>query len=97
MEHWAKMGQKRKFLFCSISCRILENIEKNGSIGPKRVNLQYINTSIIMQKGESQNGCYKKTKNAKCSEKRVLVFRKMFVFLPVKHWGLETGGEQFIQ
>ena len=27
--------------------------------------LQYYSSSVIKQKGESQNGCYKKTKNAK--------------------------------
>ena len=31
------------------------------------------NTSAIRQKGESQNGCYKKTKHAKFSEKRTFL------------------------
>ena len=29
-----------------------------------------VNSSVIRQKGESQNGCFKKTKHAKFSEKR---------------------------
>ena len=29
-----------------------------------------VNSSVKMQKGESQNGCYKKTKHVKFSEKR---------------------------
>ena len=29
-----------------------------------------LNSSVIRQKGESQNGCYKKTKYARFSEKR---------------------------
>ena len=29
--------------------------------------------SVIRQKGESQNGCYKKTKHAKFSEKRIFL------------------------
>ena len=32
-----------------------------------------INYSVIRQKGESQNGCYKKTKPAEFSEKRTFV------------------------
>ena len=36
-------------------------------------------SSVIGQKGESQNGCFKKTKHAKFSEKRI--FEEMF-FLP---------------
>ena len=30
----------------------------------------YLISSVIRQKGESQNGCFKKTKHAKCLEKR---------------------------
>ena len=31
-----------------------------------------LESSVIRQKGESQNGCFKKTKHAKFSEKRTL-------------------------
>ena len=31
------------------------------------------NSSVIRQKGESQNGCFKKTKHAKFSEKRTFL------------------------
>ena len=40
--------------------------------------LEPYNPSVIMQKGESQNGCFKKTKHVKFSEKRT--FLEMFVF-----------------
>ena len=33
----------------------------------------YINTSVIRQKGKSQNRCFKKTKHAKFSEKRTFL------------------------
>ena len=32
----------------------------------------YSNTSALRQKGESKNGCYKKTKHAKFSEKQII-------------------------
>ena len=32
--------------------------------------LNFVNLSVITQKGESENGCFKKTKHAKFSEKR---------------------------
>ena len=42
----------------------------------------FSNSSVIRQKGESQNGCFKKTKHAKFSEKRTCAYQgiKMFVF-----------------
>ena len=36
------------------------------------VSLRY-NSSVMRQKGESQNGCFKKTKNAKFSEKQTFL------------------------
>ena len=35
-------------------------------------NIDYEITSVIRQKGESQNGCFKKTKHAKFAEKRMI-------------------------
>ena len=42
----------------------------------------FSNSSVIRQKGEPQNGCFKKTKHAKFSEKRKCAYQgiKMFVF-----------------
>ena len=34
---------------------------------------EHDNSSVIRQKGESQNGCYKKTKSAKCSKKQTFL------------------------
>ena len=33
----------------------------------------FVNSSVIRQKGESQNGCFKKTKDAKFSKKRTFL------------------------
>ena len=38
------------------------------------------NTSVVSQKGESQNGCFKKTKHVKFSQKRTFL-TPCFVFL----------------
>ena len=35
--------------------------------------INYCSSSVTMQKGESQNWCYKKTKHAKVSEKRIFL------------------------
>ena len=35
--------------------------------------IDYINKSVIRQKGESQTGCFKKTKHAKFFEKRTFL------------------------
>ena len=44
-------------------------------------------TSVIRQKGESQNGCFKKTKHAKFSEKRTfLTLRTVWVLQGVNHF-----------
>ena len=40
-------------------------------------------SSAIRQNGESQNGCYKKTKHAKFSEKRVFLTPDTFTYLYV--------------
>ena len=34
---------------------------------------QNVNSSVIRQKGESQNGCFKNTKHAKFSEKQTFL------------------------
>ena len=34
-----------------------------------------LESSVIRQKGESQNGCFKKTKHAKFSEKRTCAYQ----------------------
>ena len=41
------------------------------------------NSSVIRQKGESQNGCFKKTKHFKFSEKRTFLtpYKHMYVCL----------------
>ena len=39
-----------------------------------------MNTSVIRQKGKSQNGCFKKTKHAKFPEKTNISYPLMFVF-----------------
>ena len=33
----------------------------------------HVSSPVIMQKGESQNGCFKKTKHAKFSEKQTFL------------------------
>ena len=40
---------------------------------PVRLWLIYVNSSVIRQKGESQNGCFKKAKHAKFSEKQTFL------------------------
>ena len=42
-------------------------------------------SSVIRQKGEFQNGCFKKTKRAKFSEKRTFL-TPWFVLLPYYRW-----------
>ena len=47
----------------------------------------YLSSSVIRQKGESQNGCFKKTKHAKFSEKvRFSQNLACFVFLKHPFW-----------
>ena len=41
---------------------------------------ELVNSSVIMQKGESQNGCYEKTKRTKFTEKRI--------FFTPWYWGI---------
>ena len=46
----------------------------------------HYNSSLIRQKSELQNGCYKKTKLAKFSEKRTFVSpKKMNISYPLMH------------
>ena len=40
-----------------------------------------LESSVIRQKGESQNGCFKKTKHAKFSEKRTCAYQGVRKFL----------------
>ena len=53
-----------------------------------QVALWYLISSVIRQKGESQNGCFKKTKCAKFSEKRA------FLTLCSHTYVCKTGGKK---
>ena len=63
----------------------------------KKVSFLSFSSSIIRQKGESQNGCFKKTKHAKFSEKRTCAYQGVrnvsfsknladFIFLEHPFW-----------
>ena len=56
--------------------------------------MQYCNSSVIGQKGEYQNGGYKKTKHAKFSEK-LLFFTPLILTRPCAyHW---VGNVRFLE
>ena len=59
--------------------------------------IQMLLSSVIRQKGQSQNGCFKKTKHAKFSEKRTCAYQRVrnvhlsknlacFLFLKRQFW-----------
>ena len=65
--------------FFHIFCMQIDNLVSpimslKGNIGLKWVNIRHI-TSAIRQKSESQNGCFKKTKHARFSEKRTYTYQ----------------------
>ena len=56
-----------------LSIKIIVNLWKSLTCVEKTSIWDIEKTSVIRQKGESQNGCFKKTKHAKFSEKRTFL------------------------
>ena len=52
-----------------------------------------LNSTVIWQKGESENVCYKKTKYTKFSEKRTFFLTKIFLTLCYAHGPTTQNGQ----
>ena len=52
---------------------VIMNEYQFGTVVLTEIWLQDNKSSVIRQKGESENGCFKKTKHAKFSEKRTFL------------------------
>ena len=70
----------RGTLYCLLSLSTTLCILLAGSFKFKWA-IPLINASVIRQKGESQNECFKKTKQAKFSEKRIFLTPLICTFM----------------
>ena len=79
---WVKM---KKVYVKYLSDRILRKLIETDEKATLSKTPHY-NSSVIRQKSESQNGCYKKTKLAKFSEKRTFLSpKKTNISYPLIH------------
>ena len=94
LENWEHQVKGERLLQQGWTYQLRESISKphQGFISIEKT-ISFYESPVIRQKGESQKGCFKKTKHAKFSEKKTKIFST-----PVMHtYVCVSGGTKYLR